>query len=193
MIYLVRHGQTSFNAEGRFQGHNDSPLTQLGEAQARAAGHLLRELLSGESDWRIVASPLGRARRTAEIIAEITGLDEIAFDDRLKEITLGSWDGLTRAEIDARAGTVEGHALKWWFLSPDGEAYDAFEGRLSTWLEETKTGGRVIAVSHGGAGRMLRGLYAGLTREQTFELDVPQDAIFRLFGGSVHRFACGPA
>ncbi|MGH6997837.1 MAG: phosphoglycerate mutase family protein, partial [Phenylobacterium sp.] len=62
MIYLVRHGQTHFNAEGRMQGHLDSPLTALGRAQASAIGRLLRDLIGKADGWRLVSSPLGRAQ-----------------------------------------------------------------------------------------------------------------------------------
>lgn len=192
MIYLVRHGETVFNAEGRFQGHADSPLTPRGEAQAHEAGRLLRDLRRGEEGWRIVSSPLGRARRTTEIIAQIAGLEAgVSFDPRLKEISLGSWDGLTRTDIEARngfSGFSAPKGPKWWFLAPDGESYETFSGRISAWLEEAvKEAGTVVVVSHGGAGRLLRGLYLGLDREATFALDTPQNCLFRLWRGQIDR------
>lgn len=188
MIYLARHGQTRFNAEGRFQGHNDSPLTELGEAQAQAAGALIRDLRRGEADWRIVASPLGRARRTAEIIAETAGIAPITFDERLMEITLGEWDGLTRAEIDSGAGVTGGNALNWWFKAPGGETREAFVGRLQSWLADAMAlPGNIVAVSHGGSGRVIRGLHMKLSPEEMFDLDVPQDCVFRLHGDQLDR------
>ncbi|MCR5878557.1 histidine phosphatase family protein [Phenylobacterium sp. J367] len=62
MIYLVRHGQTEFNREQRLQGHVDSPLTELGLRQAGAVAALLKDLTAGQPGWRVVSSPLGRAR-----------------------------------------------------------------------------------------------------------------------------------
>jgi broad specificity phosphatase PhoE len=94
-ILLVRHGETEWNLQRRYQGRSDSPLTERGIAQAHAIGRLLRTLLDAASA-RIVASPLGRARRTAEIIREhLPAAPELLLDDRLRELTIGSWDGLT--------------------------------------------------------------------------------------------------
>jgi broad specificity phosphatase PhoE len=70
ILYLVRHGKTAWNREGRIQGHLDSPLTARGIAQARRAGTRLQELLGGPHRWVLRFSPLGRARHTAAIIAE---------------------------------------------------------------------------------------------------------------------------
>src|SRR5580704_4756603 len=104
MIYLIRHGQTEFNAEDRVQGRVDSPLTALGVAQARAIGERLRSLKAeaGEGAWRVEVSPLGRARRSAEIIAKAAGLPPPRIDPRLVEVDYGQLEGLTRSEIDAR-------------------------------------------------------------------------------------------
>ena len=82
MIYLVRHGQTEFNSERRIQGRFDSPLTDLGVRQARAVGGLLRDLVREPEGWRLVASPLGRAHATAEIVAQRLGLPGFVLEDR---------------------------------------------------------------------------------------------------------------
>lgn len=191
MIYLVRHGQTAFNREGRLQGHVDSPLTELGRAQARQAGETLKRLINGDGGWRIVCSPLGRARATAEAIGQALGVGEIEEDARLMEVSWGEWDGRLRAEVQAQdpeafAGTG------WMFQAPTGERYDGVVSRLSGWLADLPPEGdrRVIAVSHGVAGRVLRGLYAGLPREEALALAVPQDAVFRLRGGAIERIDC---
>ena len=81
----------------------------------------------------IVASPIGRARRTAEIIAECLGRTApLRLDERLREISLGSWDGLDRREIKARAPEMFAgrRTLEWYFRTPDGETYDGFAGRI---------------------------------------------------------------
>ena len=112
MIYLVRHGRTEFNAEGRFQGHCDSALTPLGVAQAHRYGELLVRLIPDPADWTLVASPLGRAVATAGIIASALGLaGDFPRDPRIAEIGMGGWDGLTDYEIEmtspgARAGST---------------------------------------------------------------------------------------
>jgi len=189
-IFLVRHGETEWNRIGRYQGWSDSPLTAQGIAQAAAIGQRLRTLPEATGS-AIVASPIGRARRTAEIVAEHLGhAAALRFDERLREISLGSWDGLDRREVRARAPEMfagEGRH-EWYFRTPDGESYDGFAGRLAAWLgdigEDT-----VIAVSHGVVTRVLRGLYAGLPRAAALRLPVPQDRIFRLAGGRIEEIA----
>ena len=119
----------------------------------------------------IVASPLGRARRTAEIIAECLSDPRgqprpIRFDERLREISLGSWDGLDKRDIRRRAPELfagEDGRWEYYFRSPDGETYDDFAGRLATFLADVGPN-PVIAVCHGVVTRVLRGLYAGLKR-----------------------------
>jgi broad specificity phosphatase PhoE len=196
MIYLVRHGRTEFNAEGRFQGHCDSPLTPLGVAQAGRYGGLLGRLVPDPADWTLVSSPLGRAVATAEIIAGAVGFaPDFQRDARLAEIGMGGWDGLTDYEIEmtspgARAGASR---YDFFFRAPDGEGYAAFAARLKSWLDETLADGRpTIAVSHGVAGRVLRGLYAGMDAREALKLAAPQDAIFRLAGGRIERIDCEP-
>lgn len=195
MIYLCRHGQTEFNRDGRFQGRTESDLTALGRAQARAMGELLADLIGRDpsSDWRIVASPLRRARATAQAIAERTGLT-VTFDDRLLEIDVGEWSGRLREDI--RRDDPELFATyEWAFRAPGGETFEDVAGRVAGWLAEQapEPERRLIVVSHGVAGRLLRGAYAGLTRAQTLAQDVPQDAVYRLSGGLVERFDCAPA
>jgi broad specificity phosphatase PhoE len=186
-IFLVRHGQTEWNRARRYQGWSDSPLTAQGVAQAEAIGHCLRAIPEAASA-EIVASPIGRARRTAEIIAHCLGrTSPVRFDERLREISLGPWDGLNRAEIKARMGA--GFAeFEWYFRTPDGESYEVFEGRIAGWLAEAGNG-PVIAVSHGVVTRVLRGLYAGLPRAEALRLAVPQDRIFRLSGSTIEEIA----
>jgi probable phosphoglycerate mutase len=189
-ILLVRHGQTEWNLVGRYQGWGDSPLTPLGLAQAEAIGRHLRTLPEAR-EAAIVASPIGRARRSAELIrAQLRRDDPIVFDDRLREISLGSWDGLTRAEIAAAApGIFAGDGRReWYFRSPDGESYEEFAGRIAAWVGEAG-GQRLIVVAHGIVTRVLRGLYAGLPRHVALRLPVPQDCIFRLAGGTIEEIA----
>src|SRR6266704_1902525 len=117
-IFLVRHGETEWNRARRYQGWSDSPLTARGIAQAEAIGHRLRALPEANAA-AIVASPLGRARRTAEIIAECLGrIEKLRFDERLREISLGSWDGLDRRDIRARMA-AEFEEFEWYFRTLD--------------------------------------------------------------------------
>ena len=188
-IFLVRHGETEWNRSRRYQGWSDSPLTPHGVAQAEAIGKRLR-VLPEAAAAEIVASPLGRARRTAEIIAERLGRHApLRFDDRLKEISLGSWDGLHRTEIASLAPGIFDHDyFEWYFRTPDGETYDAFAGRIAAWLAEAGEA-PVIVVAHGVVTRVLRGLYAELPRSEALSLPVPQDRVFRLAGGAIEEIA----
>src|SRR5947208_9593498 len=191
-ICLVRHGETEWNLARRYQGWSDSPLTARGLAQAEAIGrHLCTH--PDAIGATIIASPIGRARHTAEIIRECLGRSEpLRLDDRLRELSFGSWDGLTRAEIAAlMPGAVdEERRDEWYFATPDGETYEVFAGRVRAWLAEAQAGDRpLIVVTHGVVTRILRGLYAGLPRAAAMRLPVPQDRIFRLADGAIEEIA----
>ena len=192
MIYLVRHGQTEFNRERRIQGHVDSPLTELGVRQAQAVAGLLADLIRGEPGWRIVSSPLGRAAATAEVVSQRLSLP-VALDARLKEMSWGPHDGRLRRELEAEYPDTFGRT-SWAFDMPDGESYEDVAGRVGAWLADLppEPDRRIIAVSHGITGRVLRGLYANMGRDQAATQDVPQDAVFRLHHGLVGRIDCEP-
>jgi probable phosphoglycerate mutase len=186
-IFLVRHGETEWNRSRRYQGWADSPLTARGIAQAEAIGTRLCGLPEA-AIAELVASPIGRARRTAEIIAECLGRrTPLRFDERLREISLGAWDGLHRDEIAALSPGIFDHDYyEWYFRTPDGEGYASFAGRVAAWL--TDAGDKpLIVVTHGIVTRVLRGLYAGLPRADALSLPVPQDRIFRLADGAIEE------
>ena len=182
-------GQTEYNLIRRYQGGLDSPLTLLGERQARAIGPELARHVPADTPFAV--SPLGRTRATARLIAESGGLTgPVTLDPRLAELTLGDWDGRTAVEIEAQwPGLREaGPRHEWLFRAPGGESYEALTARLGGWLAEALEDPRpLIVVSHGVAGAVLRGLYARLSREEMLSLDAPQDTVFVLEGGRVER------
>ncbi len=193
-ILLVRHGETEWNLQRRYQGRSDSPLTATGVAQAHAIGRLLGALPEAQSA-RIISSPLGRAQGTAEIIRQhFAATPELWFDDRLRELSLGSWDGLTYSDIAASCpGVFDGDGrYDWYFRSPDGERYDAFAARLGEWLSEQDSECALVVVTHGLVTRLLRGLCAGLPREAALTLPVPQDKVFRLANGAIEEVPVRP-
>ncbi len=192
MIYLVRHGQTEFNRERRLQGHVDSALTELGLRQAEAVARLLKDLTRAEPGWRVISSPLGRARRTAEFVAEALN-SKVEEDQRLIELSWGEWDGRLRSELEAAHPHAFGRS-GWAFDAPTGESYAAVCARVSDWLASLppEPERRIVAVSHGVAGRVMRGVYAGLERDRTVEQDVPQDAVYVLKDGTIGRIDCEP-
>jgi len=183
-IYLVRHGETEWNRDGRLQGQQNSSLTARGREQAGQLGRLLSRLL-GPQQRLIQASPLGRALETAAIIRQHVPGPELMIDSRLQEMTLGSWEGLTRTEVNKLCkGVVGGDSnAEWWFRAPGGESYDHFQERVRSWLAEQS--GAVIAVSHGITTRMIRGEYLELSRHERLSLPVPHGVIWRLRGGAV--------
>ena len=194
VIYLVRHGETEWNRERRMQGHLDSRLTPRGEDQARAMGRALARLVDG--DVKMVASPLGRTRRTAALIRAELGLapEDIPIDDRLQEQTWGAWDGLTLDEVEARDPGALAHRRQdthhhWNYVPPGGgESYAMLAARVGDWLDALAPGGGpLIAVAHGAVGRVFRGHYLGLSPAETLALDQPQNAFYRLHGGAIER------
>lgn len=99
-LLLIRHGQTSWNADGLWQGHGDPDLTAEGRAQADRLARALRE--EANRSWtRVIASDLARARQTALAVAGLLSLP-IELDRRLRELDVGAWSGLSRDEIEKR-------------------------------------------------------------------------------------------
>ncbi|RNF81844.1 histidine phosphatase family protein [Montanilutibacter psychrotolerans] len=155
-ILLARHGETPWNAEGRYQGQEDIPLSPVGEAQARALGVRLREL----PITRAVASPLRRARFTAELALGERDLP-LTLDPGLMEIAHGTWEGLLASEIRER----DGDRLQAWrdapheVLMPEGEslqhvldrAWPAF-ARACEGLGDDDT---LLVVAHDAVNRVL--------------------------------------
>jgi probable phosphoglycerate mutase len=193
MIYLVRHGQTVLNREGRYQGRIDSPLTPLGTLQAEAVGRRLAAIKTAEpGDWRIETSTQGRAVQTAQIIAGAMGLASPGRDERLVEAGYGELEGLTRPEVDARWPHMQG--LRGTFgRAPGGEPIEALKARADAWLaDHDDERVRYVAVSHASTGRVLRGLYLGLSLDEIYLLETPQDAFHLLHEGRVERIEVGP-
>ncbi|WP_041679321.1 histidine phosphatase family protein [Rhizobium etli] len=182
-IFLLRHGETVWNEAGRFQGQKDSPLTERGQQQADEAGRrLARELERHPGQIDVHVSPLGRTKKTAARIARYVPLRS-RDEPRLMEVTIGSWDGMSHYEIHMEyPGMLEGaDAFNWFFRSPDGETFDAACARIKEWLSQLRS--TTIAISHGLTGRLIRGMYLGLSREEMLELPVPQTGFYRLQNG----------
>ena len=149
-ILALRHGQSEWNAEGRWQGQADSPLTALGEQQALVAATQL--LKSGEIFDTIASSDLQRAQRTAEIIAEIVGDGVVELRAEFRERAAGGWQGLTRSEIETLSpGAIE--QQRW----PEGyESDQSVIGRVIPAIRElAKTSDRLLIVAHSGLIRAL--------------------------------------
>jgi len=190
-IYLIRHGETEFNTQGRYQGELDSPLTEAGVQQVQQNAQMLKSLIGNPNEWKIVSSPLGRAMQSTEIICETIGFDvkKVEKDDRLTEVAVGQWAGLTTKEIEGSWPNLfqNTDVYNWYFNAPNGEAYDSVVCRLSTWLKDIQHVPNVIAISHGLTGRILRGIYADLKKEDALKLEVSQDVFFKLTYNTITR------
>ncbi len=192
MIYLLRHGQTDYNRDGRMQGQLESSLTDLGRAQVEAMAERLLAEITDPSGWRLLASPLQRTRQSAAIISAALGL-EVEIAPPLIEVGCGDWEGQTYADL--RVKYPESFVGKdWYFQAPGGERFDDLTARIDPWLATLppEPERRVIAVCHGVSGAFVRRAYLGLSPEATIAQDMPQDALFRLAGGQAERLDCRP-
>jgi len=194
VIYLLRHGQTEYNVERRIQGRCDSPLTELGKAQARAKGEKLRDLLDGSGDgFAVVSSPQPRALGSAEIVTEHAGIaGPIITDARLQEIGCGSWEKHRIASLiarDPRIGEAPNFLAAWALYCTDGEGLEAACDRIASFLNWAK-GKDLVVISHGCAGAILRGLYADAKRDGLLQShSVAQNRFHRLKGGDIEEIA----
>lgn len=191
-LYLLRHGQTRYNAELRLQGRCNSDLTAKGEAQAAAMGARLHELLDDAARWTLYASPLGRARQTAQLVCQQLGFDSerIVWDERLVELDMGEWESRRVPELLAAHPELDLEQPDWYLQAPDGESFESIQRRARAWLQDERIAERAIVVSHGLFGAMLRGAYADLDYTTTWSQELPQDAFFKLSGGHIERIAC---
>ena len=188
-VYVLRHGETEWNREGRIQGACDSALTERGRAQAAAMGRALAaELALDPASTNFLRSPLGRTRETSLIVGRSLGLDPLCWQDdlRLAEFCYGDWEGLTWPEIEA----VQPHAYAAWradpeaFAAPAGESHlDLHRRSASALYDIARSATRTVIVGHGVSGAVLRSIYLGLDARAGLALEKPQDAFFRLQGG----------
>lgn len=188
-FFFVRHGETDWNREGRLQGQSDIPLNGRGRDQAAAVGRILarlarqRGLRPGELDY--VASPLGRTRATMELLRQAMDLPPQDFrtEDRLKEISFGTWEGMTWPEIRAADPVrfAERSRNKWTFAAPGGESYADVADRVAPWLGALAD--NAVVVAHGGVARAILTLIAGLDPRRAPSVDIWQGRVLALENG----------
>jgi probable phosphoglycerate mutase len=186
-LLLLRHGQTEWNREGRFQGARDSGLTELGRAQAVGIGAVLRSLGVGLGSHAALTSPQGRARETARIALGSLGI--VAGEDaRLVEIGMGAWTGLTRAEIDGRWPGEPGEGLlDFYARCPGGEPLGEVARRAEAVLSGLER--PTVIVTHGITLRVLCALALGLPAEAGGTLPTRQDCLHRIVAGRLEVLA----
>ena len=167
-ILLARHGETDWNRDGRFQGQADPPLNRTGRAQAVD----LSVALMAEQLAAVYSSPLRRALETAEVLAASHGLEPVPVDD-LREVDVGSWSGLTRAEVEERFPAQFARWLDYGQGWEDGETYEEMGRRAVDALLQlaaTHDGERVLAVTHGGPIRAAFAFADGTTHAEARRL-----------------------
>jgi probable phosphoglycerate mutase len=186
-LYFVRHGETDWNAERRYQGQTDIHLNERGRAQSRRNGEALRAFLPHIAGADYVASPLGRTRETMEIMRDTLGLAPADYrvDHRLIELSYGAWEG----QLQANLPNSDPQGLADRFKDPfrwrpvGGESYADLLKRTIDWAETLERD--TVVASHGGVSRCLRAHVLGLDPETIPALESPQDRVLVLTTGKM--------
>ena len=175
-LMLVRHGESEWNAQGRYQGQTDVPLSALGRRQAERVA----ERLAGEKIDTVYASDLSGAWETAQTIAEKSGLNVLS-EPRLRELKFGVLEGLTFDEAQAQYPGMIAAWLEDYTQTPEGgEPIEAFHARIVSLLEELKQkhdGQVVLLVAHGGPLSEILRVVLGLSRERRWYLEMENTSL----------------
>ena len=196
-LYFVRHGETNWNAEGRYQGAKDIPLNDRGRSQAALNGEMLKQLLAHTNrtatDFTWYVSPLGRTRETMDLIRGRVGepLPDVTIDPRLIEVSFGIYEGHLHTDLAADAMAMAGDrdASFWHFRPPEGESYDDVAKRVSD-FGNALTGPSII-VAHGGILRVLRHLIEDFPHDRAVNWFPPQDSVVHFIDGKSVVYPAG--
>jgi len=186
-IILLRHGQTLWNVEGRYQGQLNSDLTGLGKEQAKKNAIKIAKLIEirKRNSFKFFSSPLGRAKETAYIISDTLGLNrkDIVFDSNMQEVHYGIFEGKSKDFCKAAYAKEfqEREANKWsYVLEGGGESYEMVTQRIYRWLERVKDEECVLLVAHEMINRALRGIYCSYDKETMLHLRQKNDVVLKL-------------
>jgi broad specificity phosphatase PhoE len=179
-LLLVRHGVTTWNREGRFQGRLEAPLADEGRLEARLLG---ARLAADPDPMVVVTSPLGRARETAEVVASAIGAPAIRDDERLVEIGQGEWEGRTHDEL---ARTEPERYAAWATTDqepPGAERIPDALLRVAEALREVTANDApaVCLVSHGGILRLAVRHLLDLDASRAWAMDVDNASLSELW------------
>lgn len=190
-LYFIRHGETPWNAEKRYQGRQDIPLNEKGRGQADQNGVALAALFAARGldpmafDW--YASPLSRTRETMDRVRAgfSAALPPVQYDARLMEISFGALEGKLFADLPANMAHAPGRRTKsyWEFRPENGENYPDLEGRLKQFAATMN--GPSIVVAHGGVARALRVLIEHAPILEVINWAPPQDVIMHFTQGKM--------
>jgi broad specificity phosphatase PhoE len=194
ILYYIRHGETDWNVEGRLQGRHDPALNAVGRRQAAACAEILRDLLARDGQaaagCAYAASPLQRARQTAEIMRAALGLapGDYRVDARLAEIGFGAWEGLTLREVRSRApqALAARERDKWDFVPPGGESYAQVALRMREWYGTLD--GDTVVIAHGGTARALIAVLGIAPPAEAPSIEIGQGVVYRFADASMSRY-----
>lgn len=176
-LYILRHGQTEWNVQGRLQGSLNSPLTEEGRRQALRQGAILQAVdLTG---FDIISSPQSRAFETAAI-ALARQVAHVQTDTRLREIGVGDWAGRMRSELPESKAFIEGTdgALELYERAPNGEGFVALEARCTAFLNGLT--GPAVLITHGITSRMIRAIATKIGRAGVADIGGGQGVVYHL-------------
>ncbi|WP_029810474.1 histidine phosphatase family protein [Vibrio parahaemolyticus] len=189
-IFVLRHGETEFNADKKLQGHCNSSLTSKGSDQARRVGTTLKQYVENRP-FRVYSSTLGRALQTSKIVCEELNYsyENLNKEPRLKEFSLGEWEQRTIPSLEQEIPNLLAQN-DWYLQAPNCETYESVRERLSSWLSDVAHDEDIVVVSHGLTGIVLRGLLLGMDYTQVWQQDLPQNAFFIIEDGRITRVNC---
>lgn len=178
MIYLVRHGETYWNVEGRIQGQTQTDLTQKGIEQSK----WLAEYFRSKMIDRIICSKLVRSQKTAEQINTHHNL-QLEINPKINECNWGKWEGLTHAEVKERYPDEYSYSREniWYFRPQNGESYDDLFDRLYPIVSEfaaIAVTENLLIVSHAMVNKVLLGIFLDLPMEEIVKIAHPNDTIY---------------
>jgi probable phosphoglycerate mutase len=189
-IYFIRHGQTDWNAQGRYQGRQDIALNDSGRNQAKANGVLLSNLLTqdglqaDELGWHV--SPLSRAIETMQIVrSNFSDIKkEVKIEDPLIEVSFGEFEGSLHNDLTSDFSKRGERGKEFWnFVPKNGESYVDLVKRVEPFI--SKISRPSIIVSHGGIARVFRYLLTDFSKIETVNWCVPQNAILHFSKGKL--------
>ena len=183
-IYYIRHGETDWNAEERYQGQKDIPLNVKGEGQARRNGKRLAELLPDPTGLDLYCSPMTRTRQTLALVLEEAGWTDsdwaksCIFEENLREFSFGDWEGWTLEEIREREPEQywKREKDKWATKMPNGESYEDLSLRIGKWFDRLDK--PTVVIAHGGVLRIVRHFLEKIPQQEAPLLKTPQDKIY---------------
>ncbi len=183
-VYIIRHGQTDWNAIRRLQGQTEISMNGFGKSQVQSNAEKLAELALNFCRFDFISSPISRARETMHIIRQKLDLpkDDYQVDERLKELNYGefsshTWDELRQTRLN---DVTQRFNNSWNYVIPKGECYAMLSKRVLSWFHELERD--TIVTAHAGVSRVLQGYFAKCNENEVAFLEAPQDRILVLQG-----------